>query len=88
MEIRGATPYVLFFRTISGSPVSEPGIFSGKFHTLCGTSHTETSTNIMELPGDRRGRRTFRYYLTTIRGNTVYYNEKTRGFRHGELLAS
>ena len=75
MEIRGATPYVLFFRTISGSPVSEPGIFSGKFHTLCGTSHTETSTNIMELPGVRRGRRTFRVfwdYNTGASRNTNY----------------
>ena len=45
-----------FFRPISGSPVSEPGRFSGNFHTICGTSHTETSTNIMELPGARLSR--------------------------------
>ena len=53
----GARPHMFFFfRPISGSPVSEPGRFSGNFHTICGTSHTETSTNIMELPGARLSR--------------------------------
>ena len=56
MKLRDATPYVLFFRTTSGSPVTEPGGFTGNFHTICGTSHTETSTNIMELPGARLSR--------------------------------
>ena len=37
--------------TMKKPAVPEPGIFSGNFHTLCGTSHTETSTNIMERSG-------------------------------------